>query len=91
MTHDGGELIVLADVDNFYASCETVFAPSLRGRPLVVLSNNDGCVVSLYFVKLTCTVSSLFLDSFVVHSGRFGLSGFPLVLFGYFISEWVFL
>ena len=46
MTHDGGELIVLADVDNFYASCETVFAPSLRGRPLVVLSNNDGCVVS---------------------------------------------
>lgn len=45
----------------------------------------------LYFVKLICTVSSLFLDSFVVHSGRFGLSGFLLVLFGYFISEWVFL
>jgi hypothetical protein len=47
--------------------------------------------VIVYFVKLTCTVSSLFLDSFVVHSGRFGLSGFLLVLFGYFISEWVFL
>lgn len=47
--------------------------------------------VPLYFVKLTCMVSSLFLDSFVVHSGRFGLSGFPLVLFGCFISEWVFL
>ena len=45
----------------------------------------------VYFVKLICTVSSLFLDSFVVHSGRFGLSGFLLVLFGYFISEWVFL
>ena len=40
--------------------------------------------------QLICTVSSLFLDSFVVHSGRFGLSGFLLVLFGYFISEWVF-
>ncbi len=47
--------------------------------------------LALYFVKLICTVSSLFLDSFVVHSGRFGLSGFLLVLFGYFISEWVFL
>lgn len=60
---------------------------------------NDDAVVQwladfnadLYFVKLICTVSSLFLDSFVVHSGRFGLSGFLLVLFGYFISEWVFL
>ena len=45
----------------------------------------------LYFVKLICTVSSFFLDGFVVHSGRFGLSGFLLVLFGYSISEWVFL
>ncbi len=53
----------------------------------------DRCLelATMYFVKLICTVSSLFLDSFVVHSGRFGLSGFLLVLFGYFISEWVFL
>ena len=51
----------------------------------------DAAITMLYFVKLICTVSSLFLDSFVVHSGRFGLSGFLLVLFGYFISEWVFL
>ncbi|WP_300766920.1 Y-family DNA polymerase [uncultured Bifidobacterium sp.] len=42
----GGGIIVLADADNFYASCETVFDPFLRGRALVVLSNNDGCVVS---------------------------------------------
>ena len=47
--------------------------------------------ITIINVKLICTVSSLFLDSFVVHSGRFGLSGFLLVLFGYFISEWVFL
>lgn len=40
------EAVVLADADNFFASCETVFHPALRGRPLVVLSNNDGCVVS---------------------------------------------
>lgn len=36
----------LADANNFYASCERVFNPKLRGRPIVVLSNNDGCVVA---------------------------------------------
>lgn len=36
----------LVDVNNFYASCETVFDPRLVGKPLVVLSNNDGCVVA---------------------------------------------
>ena len=38
--------IVLADANNFYASCEAVFHPEVAGKPLVVLSNNDGCVVS---------------------------------------------
>ena len=38
--------IALVDVNNFYARCERLFRPELRGRPLVVLSNNDGCVVS---------------------------------------------
>jgi DNA polymerase V len=36
----------LVDCNNFYASCERVFQPELRGRPLVVLSNNDGCVIA---------------------------------------------
>ena len=36
----------LVDGNNFYVSCERVFDPRLEGRPLVVLSNNDGCVVS---------------------------------------------
>lgn len=36
----------LADCDNFYASCERVFNPSLIGRPVVVLSGNDGCVIA---------------------------------------------
>lgn len=36
----------LADCNNFYASCERVFDPSLVGRPVVVLSNNDGCVIA---------------------------------------------
>ncbi|HEN47420.1 MAG TPA: Y-family DNA polymerase [Mizugakiibacter sp.] len=38
--------IALVDVNNFYCSCERVFRPDLEGVPLVVLSNNDGCVVA---------------------------------------------
>ena len=37
----------LVDCNSFYASCERVFRPDLKGRPIVVLSNNDGCVVAL--------------------------------------------
>lgn len=36
----------LVDCDNFFCSCERVFRPDLEGRPVVVLSNNDGCVVA---------------------------------------------
>ena len=39
-------MFALVDVNSFYASCETVFRPDLRGRPVVVLSNNDGCVIA---------------------------------------------
>jgi len=43
----GGSLMYgLIDCNNFYASCERVFNPSLIGRPVVVLSNNDGCVIA---------------------------------------------
>jgi DNA polymerase V len=38
--------VALVDCDGFYASCERVFQPTLRGRPVVVLSNNDGCVIA---------------------------------------------
>jgi DNA polymerase V len=38
--------IALVDCNNFYVSCERVFAPQLWGKPVVVLSNNDGCVVA---------------------------------------------
>lgn len=39
-------MFALADVNSFYASCETVFRPDLKGKPVVVLSNNDGCVIA---------------------------------------------
>jgi len=42
MTH----LYALCDCNNFYASCERVFDPSLNNKPVVVLSNNDGCVIA---------------------------------------------
>ena len=39
-------MIALVDCNNFYASCERVFRPDLNGKPVVVLSNNDGCVIA---------------------------------------------
>jgi DNA polymerase V len=39
-------MFALVDGNNFYVSCERVFNPKLNGRPVVVLSNNDGCVVA---------------------------------------------
>ena len=39
-------MLALADCNNFYASCERVFQPKLEGKPILVLSNNDGCVIA---------------------------------------------
>jgi DNA polymerase V len=41
-----GAPVAFVDCNNFCASCERVFQPSLRGKPVVVLSNNDGCVIA---------------------------------------------
>ena len=43
---DPSTVIALADCNNFYVSCERVFRPSLERRPVIVLSNNDGCAVA---------------------------------------------
>ncbi|WP_447852776.1 translesion error-prone DNA polymerase V subunit UmuC [Enterobacter mori] len=40
-------MFALVDVNSFYASCERVFRPDLEGKPIVVVSNNDGCIISL--------------------------------------------
>lgn len=39
-------MYALVDCNNFYASCERVFQPQFNGKPVVILSNNDGCVIS---------------------------------------------
>ncbi|EDO25686.1 predicted protein, partial [Nematostella vectensis] len=39
-------MYALIDCNNFYASCERVFQPQYNGKPIVVLSNNDGCIIS---------------------------------------------
>ncbi len=39
-------MFALVDCNNFYASCERVFQPQLEGKPVVILSNNDGCVIA---------------------------------------------
>ena len=40
-------MVALVDCESFFASCERVFDPTLSGKPVVVLSNNDGCVVAM--------------------------------------------
>src|SRR5438132_1158207 len=39
-------IFALIDCNNFYASCERVFNPCLEGKPIIVLSNNDGCIIA---------------------------------------------
>lgn len=46
MSEDRHRRIALVDVNSCYVSCERIFDPSLEGKPVVVLSNNDGCVVA---------------------------------------------
>ncbi len=41
------DMYVLVDCNNFYASCERVFNPNLQKKPVAILSNNDGCVISM--------------------------------------------
>lgn len=39
-------LFAIVDCNNFYASCERIFNPKIKNKPIVVLSNNDGCIVA---------------------------------------------
>ncbi len=50
------KIFALVDINNCYVSCERVFNPSLNNKPVIVLSNNDGCAVarSQDYVELNC-------------------------------------
>ncbi|MBU2912710.1 Y-family DNA polymerase [Reichenbachiella agariperforans] len=50
-------MFALIDCNNFYASCERVFRPELNGQPIVVLSNNDGCVIARSNEAKACGVA----------------------------------
>ena len=46
VTYFYDKVYLLVDCNNFFCSCERLFRPDLEGRPLLVLSNNDGCVIA---------------------------------------------
>lgn len=50
-------MFALIDCNNFYASCERVFRPDLNGKPVVILSNNDGCVIARSNEAKACGVA----------------------------------
>ena len=55
------ETFGIIDCNNFYVSCERVFRPDLEGKPVIVLSNNDGCAVarSADYVEFKCPSTSV--------------------------------
>ncbi|MDH5298578.1 MAG: SOS mutagenesis and repair protein UmuC, partial [Desulfobulbaceae bacterium] len=76
-------LFALIDCNNFYVSCERLFNPQLVGKPVVVLSNNDGCVIarSQEAKALGIGMGEPFFrcrDLFRRHQVRFFSSNYPL-------------
>ena len=75
-------MFALVDCNNFYASCERVFNPALNGKPIVVLSNNDGCVIarsneSKPFVPMGA-VAFKYKEVFKQHNINVHSSNYPL-------------
>ena len=66
------EYVALIDCNNFYASCERVFNPSLNDKPVVVLSNNDGCIIarSIEAKKLGIQMGEPFLSVKILLEGK---------------------
>ena len=58
-----GEVFGLIDCNNFYVSCERVFRPDLEGKPVIVLSNNDGNAVSRSNDYVESESSSILVES----------------------------
>jgi len=60
-------MIAMVDCNSFYASCEQVFRPDLQGKPVVVLSNNDGCVIAANKEAKQLTHIPMFEPVFKIH------------------------
>lgn len=57
------ETFGIIDCNNFYVSCERVFRPDLEGKPVIVLSNNDGCAVARSADYVESIQRSILVDS----------------------------
>ncbi|ADE39711.1 Y-family DNA polymerase [Candidatus Puniceispirillum marinum] len=66
-------MFALIDCNNFYCSCERVFQPALEGKPLIVLSNNDGCVIARS--NEAKAIGVLMGDVYFKHKDRFRQQG----------------
>ncbi len=78
-------MFALADCNNFFVSCERVFQPELEGRPVVVLSNNDGCVVARSAESKALGVpmgTPIFKLKNLVESGRLAVRSSNYTLYG---------
>lgn len=61
----------LADVNSFYASCEKVFRPDLKGCPVVVLSNNDGCCIARSPDYMELKVNQLIIALWIIEKANY--------------------
>ena len=59
-------MIALVDCNSFYASCELVFRPDLKGKPVIVLSNNDGCIIAANKEAKSLTEMQMFQPIFKI-------------------------
>ena len=77
-------MIALIDCNSFYACCEQVFRPDLLGKPVVVLSNNDGCVIAANKEAKAITAIPMFepvfkiKDQLIAHKVNFFSSNYTL-------------
>ncbi len=62
------ETFGIIDCNNFYVSCERVFRPDLEGKPVIVLSNNDGCAVARSADYVESVVPSISIESLTLMS-----------------------
>ena len=69
------KVYALVDINNCYVSCERIFNPSLNNKPVIVLSNNDGCAVAHSQEQEIYSIDECFLD-LTAHFGNYDLTDY---------------